>query len=144
VSNRFFAMPSERNRLLGLQLYKYGVKGFLQWGHNFWYSQFSRREIDPFKESDAGKAFPSGDAYVVYPGENGAPLNSLRLKVFYDALQDMRALQLLESLCGREKTLALLEKGLDVPLTFKFRPPEEEWLLQKRAEINEAITLYTR
>jgi len=56
----------------------------------------------------------------------------------------MRALQLLESLCGREKTLALLEKGLDVPLTFKFRPPEEEWLLQKRAEINEAITLYTR
>lgn len=144
VSNRFFAMPSERNRLLGLQLYKYDVKGFLQWGHNFWYSQFSRREIDPFKESDAGKAFPSGDAYVVYPGENGAPLNSLRLKVFYDALQDMRALQLLESLCGREKTLAILENGLDKPLSFRFCPPAEEWLLKKRAEINEAIKLYTR
>ena len=32
VSNRFFAMPSERNRILGLQLNKYNVKVFLHWG----------------------------------------------------------------------------------------------------------------
>ncbi|HOU10086.1 MAG TPA: DUF4091 domain-containing protein [Clostridiales bacterium] len=139
VSNRFFAMPSQRNRVLGMQLYKFGVKGFLQWGHNFWYAQFSKREINPFEESDAGKAFPSGDAFAVYPGENGAPLNSLRLKVFYDALQDMRALQLLESLVGRDKTLALLEQGLGEPLTFSSYPHSEDWQLDKRRQINEAI-----
>lgn len=139
VSNRFFAMPSQRNRVLGFQLYKYDVKGFLQWGHNFWYSQYSVREINPFEESDAGKAFPSGDAYVVYPGDDGTPLNSLRLKVFYDALQDMRALQLLESFVGKEKTLALLEEGLSEPITFTSYPRSEDWHLAKREQINMEI-----
>lgn len=139
VSNRFFSMPSLRNRILGLQLYKFDVKGFLQWGHNFWYSQYSIREINPFEESDAGKAFPSGDAYVVYPGEDGKPLNSLRLKVFYDALQDLRALQLLESLIGREKVIAILEEGLETSITFKEYPHEDAWLLNKRARINAEI-----
>jgi hypothetical protein len=139
VSNRFFAMPSQRNRVLGMQLYKFDVKGFLQWGHNFWYAQFSKRPVNPFEESDAGKAFPSGDAYVVYPGDNGIPLNSLRLKVFYDALQDMRALQLLESLIGREKTLALVESGIPEPISFKTYPHSEDWQLEKREQINAVI-----
>jgi len=139
VANRFFAMPSQRSRVLGMQLYKFNVKGFLQWGYNFWYAQFSKREVNPFEESDAGKAFPSGDAYVVYPGDNGAPLNSLRLKVFYDALQDMRALQLLESLIGRQKTLTLLEDGLPEPISFRVYPHSEDWQLEKREQINAAI-----
>jgi len=139
VSNRFFSMPSQRNRVLGMQMYKFDVKGFLQWGHNFWYAQFSKREVNPFEESDAGKAFPSGDAFVVYPGEDGAPLNSLRLKVFYDALQDMRALQLLESLIGIEKTITLLESGLDQEITFKSYPHSDDWQLEKREQINAAI-----
>ncbi len=139
VANRFFAMPSQRNRVLGMQLYKFDVKGFLQWGHNFWYAQFSKRTLNPFEESDAGKAFPSGDAFVVYPGDDGHPLNSLRLKVFYDALQDMRALQLLEHLAGRNKALALLEEKLDEPLTFRTYPRSEEWQLSKREQINAAI-----
>lgn len=139
VSNRYFSMPSQRNRVLGMQLYKFDVKGFLQWGHNFWYSQYSIREINPFEESDAGKAFPSGDAYVVYPGENGTPLNSIRMKVFYDALQDMRALQLLECLTGRENTLELLEEGLSESITFNSYPHSEEWQLEKREQINAAI-----
>ena len=65
VPNRFFAMPSARNRILGTLLYKYNATGFLQWGYNYWYSQFSKHEIDPFTVTDAGKAFPSGDAFVV-------------------------------------------------------------------------------
>lgn len=139
VANRFFAMPSQRNRVLGMQLYKFDVKGFLQWGHNFWYAQFSKRTLNPFEESDAGKAFPSGDAYVVYPGDDGHPLNSLRLKVFYDALQDMRALQLLEHLTGRKKALALLEEKLDEPISFRTYPRSEDWQLSKREQINAAI-----
>jgi len=138
VSNRFFSMPSQRNRVLGYQMYRFGVKGFLQWGYNFWYSRLSAREIDPFTESDADGYFPSGDSYVVYPGDGGQPLVSLRFKVFYDAIQDMRALQLLESLIGREKTVALLEAGTD-GITFKSYPRDDEWHLRKREEINRAI-----
>ncbi len=75
----------------------------------------------------------------MYPGEDGKPLNSLRLKVFYDALQDLRALQLLESLIGREKVIAILEEGPETSITFKEYPHEDAWLLNKRARINAEI-----
>lgn len=143
VANRFFSMPSERNRILGVQLYKFHVAGFLQWGYNFWYSENSLNPIDPFSVTDGGKAWPSGDPFVVYPGENGEPLVSLRLKVFREALQDMRALQLLESLSGEKEVVGLLEEGLDTPITFSAYPKSDEWLFLKREEINHKIRQYS-
>ncbi len=139
VSNRFFSMPSARNRVLGYQLYKFGVKGFLHWGYNFWNTRYSKRPVDPFTETDAGGAFSSGDAFVVYPAADGTPLRSLRLSVFNDGLQDMRALQLLESLVGREKTMEILEQGTESPITFASFPHSDEWLLGRREAINDAI-----
>lgn len=139
VSNRFFAMPSERNRVLGLQLYKFNVKGFLHWGYNFYYTQYSKAIINPFEVSDAGGKFQSGDSFVVYPGENREPLDSLRLHVFYDAFQDMLALQLLESKIGYEKTLALVEQGLEKPLSFTEYPHDARWLENVRERVNAAI-----
>lgn len=139
LPNRMFSQPSQRSRVLGVLLYKYDAQGFLQWGHNFWYSQYSKHPIDPFKVTDAGNAFPSGDAFVVYPGKNGEPLNSLRHKVFLDAFQDLRALRLLESKKGRKYVLNLIEKGLDTPLTFRTYPHESQWLLNLREEINNEI-----
>ncbi|NYE03500.1 hypothetical protein F4694_000219 [Bacillus niacini] len=138
VSNRFFNMPSFRNRVLGMQLYKFNVSGFLHWGYNFWYSQYSKKPIDPFKITDANYSFPSGDAFLVYPGEDG-PIESIRLEVLNEALQDLRALQLLESLVGREQVLALLEEGLDQELTFDQYPRNYEWYLLKREQINNKI-----
>ena len=139
VSNRFFNMPSARNRIIGVQLYKYNIAGFLQWGYNFWYSQYSIHPIDPFKVTDAGKAFPSGDAFTVYPGEDG-PLESIRLEVFYEALQDLRALKHLEELVGRDTVIKLLEDGLETPITFTQYPKDAQWLLNKREEINQMIS----
>lgn len=140
VSNRFFAMPSERNRVLGLQLYKYNVKGFLHWGYNFYYTQYSKAVIDPFETADAGGNFQAGDSFVVYPGENGMPLDSLRLHVFYDGIQDMLALKLLESKIGYDKTLAIVENGLEKPLTFTEYPHSARWLEHIREEVNTAIS----
>ena len=139
LPNRMFAEPSSRNRVLGVLLYKYNAKGFLQWGHNFWYAQYSKHPIDPYKTTDAGGGFPSGDAFVVYPGEGGVPLNSLRHLVFADAFQDARALKLLESLTNREYVLKLIEKDLDIPLSFTTYPHEKSWLLKLRSVINEEI-----
>ncbi len=139
LPNRMFSQPSQRNRVLGVLLYKYETKGFLQWGHNFWYSQYSKYPIDPYKVTDADGAFPSGDAFVVYPGKDGKPLNSLRHIVFFDAIQDLRALKLLESLTSRKYVLNLIEQGLDVPLSFETYPHEQEWLLDLRARINNEI-----
>ena len=139
VSNRFFSMPSARNRVLGLQLYKFDVRGFLHWGYNFYFSQYSKGLIDPYKVTDAGGSFSSGDSFLVYPGENGEPLDSLRLHVFYNGLEDMLALKLLESKIGKEKTDAILEEGLEKPLTFRDYPHSADWLLKTRERINRAI-----
>ncbi|MFD2331025.1 DUF4091 domain-containing protein [Cohnella sp. GCM10020058] len=138
VANRFFHMPSYRNRILGIQLYKFNAAGFLHWGYNFWNSQFSKYSIDPYKVTDAGCAFPSGDAFVVYPGEDG-PLESLRLVVLHDALQDLRALRLLESKIGKEETLRLVEEGLTQAITFEDYPRDADWLLSLRERVNERI-----
>ncbi len=48
----------------------------------------------------------------MYPGEEG-PVESIRLEVLQEAMQDLRALQLLESLVGRERVLELIEEGLE-------------------------------
>lgn len=143
VPNRFFHMPSARNRVLGVLLYKFSVEGLLHWGYNFYNAQYSLRAIDPYRVTDAGHAFPSGDPFIVYPGEEGA-VESLRLVVLNEALEDLRALELLESLAGREEAMAVVEEGLSAPLAFDEYPRSDEWLLGLRKRVNEAIARRTR
>lgn len=137
VSNKFFSMPSARNRIIAGQLYKYNIVGFLHWGYNFYYSQYSLREIDPYFVTDAGGAFPSGDAFSVYPAENGMPAPSLRQLVFMEALQDLRAFELLESLTDKETVMKLIEE--DGEITFSKYPREDSYILTLREKVNALI-----
>lgn len=139
VANRFMAMPSARNRILGIQLYKFGIEGFLHWGFNFYNTQYSLEQINPYAVTDAGAAFPSGDAFLVYPGEDHKPEESLRLMVLFHAMQDIRALELLESLIGREAVIREIEKGLDKELTFARYPVSDTWILDLRRRVNRMI-----
>lgn len=139
VSNQFFVFPSVRNRMLGMQMYMFHISGFLHWGFNFWYSQLSKKSIDPFRVTDADKGFPSGDPFQVYPGEDG-PIESIRLEVFFEALQDLRALKLLESLVGRDEVFDLLESDLEEPLTFRNYPLDDHWFIQTREAVNRRIS----
>ena len=138
LPNRFFALPSIKARILGVLLYKYNCTGFLQWGFNFYYSQHSKREIDPFKETDAGGAFPAGDAFVVYPGENGTPLSSLRQKVFYDGFQDISALRALEEKYSREYVLDFITEALG-DISFTSYPLDNETFLAFREKLCEKL-----
>lgn len=137
VSNRFFSLPSGRNRILGVQAYLYGLKGFLHWGYNFYFTQYSKKLIDPYAVTDAGRAFPSGDPFSVYPYEDGC-IESLRLKVFREGLEDYRALCLLEEKQGREAVLQLLA-GLSEKITFEEYPVEPEFFHSLRKEIGKAL-----
>lgn len=137
LSNRFFGMPLSATRIIGLQLFKYGIEGFLQWGFNFYNSQFSLRSIDPFAVTDADSAFPSGDSFTVYPGENGA-VESVRSEVFYEALQDMRALNLLSNLIGKSSTISLIEKNFGI-INFTDYPRGTEYMLKLRKIINDRL-----
>ena len=137
VSNRFFSMPSARNRIIAYQLYKYDVAGFLHWGYNFWNDRYSTKILDPFRQTDAIGWFPSGDAYLVYPGKDGHPLTSIRIKVFQQALYDLRAMKMLESLSSKEEVLQLIDP--QNTMTFSKYPHGSEYILDSRKKINEAI-----
>lgn len=139
VSNRFFCNDSLRTRVIGYQMYKFDIKGFLHWGYNFYYTQLSKSLIDPFQVSDAGGKFPSGDSYVVYPSKDGTPYHSIRLKVFYDALQDMAALNALEKLTNKQTCIDIIEQNGKHSLTFTEYPHKDEWMLSSREKINYTI-----
>lgn len=141
VPNRFFNFPSARNRIMGILMYKYDIAGFLHWGFNFWYSQYSiNQKLDPYKDPDAGQAFCGGDAFMVYPGEQG-PVDSIHYEVFREGLQDLRALRLLESIIGREATISMLEDDLNYKLKMTEYPREASWLLNMREKINMKLNL---
>ena len=111
VANRFIAQPSVRNRVLGRQLFAFDAPGFLHWGYNFWWAQFSLHPIDPFEDTCAGGPFFGGDAFAVYPGADGTPWLSLRHRVFAQAMADHRALTWLAELTDRPSAKALIDEG---------------------------------
>ena len=110
VSNRFFSMPGARTRMIGTQMFKFNIGGFLQWGYNFYYNQRSRDLINPYVETTGEDWVESGDAFIVYPGFNGKPLESIRLVSFNEGLQDLRAMKLCESLYGHDAVVEAIEK----------------------------------
>lgn len=134
VPNRFIVQPGARTRILGALLYKFRLAGFLQWGYNFYNSQVSLYQIDPYRVTDAGGAFPSGDPFIVYPGADGRPEESQRLMLMDEAMGDYCALYELERLAGREKVLEILGD-----MTFDRYPGDEGFLLNMRARVNEEI-----
>lgn len=138
VSNRYFSMPSARNRAIGVQFWKFNIKGFLQWGYNFYNSFLSFTKINPFLTTDGDGFVPSGDTCSVYPGREETPLPSLREVVFFDALQDMRALYLLESFIGKDAALAIVENGIE-PVLFNRFPYSRDFVLGLRERINAEI-----
>lgn len=144
VSNMFMAMPSARNRILGVQLFRYDLEGFLHWGYNFYGAQYSDYQVDPYEITDGDGFSPAGDCFQVYPARNGEPEESIRLMVTFHALQDLRALRWLEALSGREEVLRLVNDGLSEPLTFRNYPRDGKYLLDLRQKVNRAIAEKTQ
>lgn len=125
--NRFMDTPLPKIRMTGMLFYRLGAKGFLHWGFNYWH-KMEREEIgDPF--NDASNALwpdiPYGDPFVIYPGPDGQPMDSIRWEVFAEALQDYAILQS----AGIKPGDVLLD---DIKSYAKF-PKNEEWL-QKTLE----------
>lgn len=138
TTNTFMAMSSPRTRILAPMLYQYEIAGFLQWGFNFYYSQYSIYPIDPWVITDGDGFAPAGDTFQVYPGPKGQPVESIRMMVCAHAMQDLRAMQWLESLAGREAVMGLLREELG-EMDFKHYPLEGEKQLRLRERINREI-----
>ena len=108
----------------------------MQWGYNFYNSQHSYYPINPYLSSNCDYFAQCGDGFSVWPAQDGTAYESLRLSVFSDAIDDMRALQLCESIYGREQTVKFLEEDIDRPLKFADYPRCEEYILETRKKID--------
>lgn len=141
--NRFIDMPSYRCRVMGANLFKYNIRGLFHFGFNYYFkrekSGGTSTVINPMFMTDAGNAIQGGNGFVVYPGEDGQPIESIRLSNTYDALQDIRAMKLLESYIGHEEVVKLIEDCAKMELKFNVYPKNAEFLLEMRKRINEKI-----
>jgi len=123
--NRLLDTPLPKLRMAGWLFYRFGVRGFLHWGYNYWYKSQTQELIDPFTVTD-GLRWPGwayGDTSQVYPGPAG-PLDSIRWEVFAESLQDYALLQTL----GIARDGALLAPLRD----FDDFPKQARWLRAAR------------
>ena len=95
--------------------------------------------IDPYQVTDSDGAFPSGDPFLVYPGPDGIPEESLRIMLIDEAFADLRAMKLLESLTDRETVLSCLEEESAGEITFKEYPRCAEYIARVRENVNKRI-----
>ena len=127
VGNRYLAQPSYRNRILGLQIYKFGCEGFLHWGFNFYNSRKSVKVLNPYMYTGGDQGFPSGDPFSVYPIDD-AVVPSLRAVIFREALQDIEICRTLEGYIGREAVIAMIDEAAGEPVTFSCYPRNSRYI----------------
>jgi len=75
-------------RIIPWLCWKYDIKGFLYWCVNFWMLE------DPFKNAHNTKWEQNGNGLLFYPGKDG-PIESLRMEIFRDGMEDYEYIQLL-------------------------------------------------
>lgn len=138
ISLRHMAVPPWRNRSMGIQLYKYGIKGFLHWGFNFYNSILSFHKINPFLTTSADKTMTSGGNFCVYPAPNGAWL-SPRALVFYEGLQDIAACKLLEEYVGKDEVVRIIDEEAGMEITFCEYPSNSDFLPRLRIRIAQEL-----
>lgn len=127
---RLFDTPLAKIRMSGLLFYKLDAKGFLHWGHNYWFIFCTPDIGDPFNQPDiaAWPGLPYGDPFVVYPGPDG-PLDSIRWEVFAESLQDYALMQS----AGIDQNDPMFDEIKD----YANFPKSEEWFNQVRTKILE-------
>lgn len=138
LSNRLIINKPEENRMLGIQLYMHNIKGFLHWAYNYYYDLLSSGMYDP-KVNACGYNGLAGSAYLVYPANNGTALQSTRQKVFFDAINDIRALELLEKVKGKEFCRSFVESYFG-EVTFRTVSPKPMQIAIFREELNKIVS----
>ena len=141
--NFFIDYPAISHRMLFWMTYKYDLDGMLYWATTYWVK-------DVWQEAESwGGA--NGDGSLMYWDEKG-PVNSLRLEVIRDGVQDYDYLKILEQKTNQlkafgkpedselikesEAILALPDTLIRTPMDFE-RSPEK--LISARKKVGEQI-----
>lgn len=138
-SNCYVAMPSWRTRSIGMQLFKYNIHGFLHWGYNYYNNRASGDAINPFLDLGGEDWVPAGDTFIVYPDQDGTPLESVRAITLDEAMQDVRAMRAAEALTSHEEVVRVMEEALKDEITFERCARSADEMLRVRKAVNDLI-----
>lgn len=117
--NIFLKSPLLESRLIGWFTYYMELDGFLRWSYGIWPGNvYENASYKPEK-------WAAGDMFFVYPGRNGKPLESLRLKNLLYGLQDYSLLKEAEKIKGRNYLERMLSKALGDKDQMTFVPDRE-------------------
>ncbi len=93
--------------------------------------------------TSAGGRFPSGDAFIVYPSENGA-YSSLRGKVLFDAITDIRICQTLERYIGKDAVIKLIDDMAGFDVRFDDYPRDKRYIINLHNKMVELIDGFSK
>ena len=95
--------------------------------------------VHPYVELSGKNWVPAGDTFSVYPAPDGTAYESVRLLLFHDAIQDIRAMELCETLYSHAEVVAAIEEELGTELRFSVCAKSTEQMLRIRRRINDMI-----
>lgn len=106
--NLFIEYPAVDARAIGWLTYRYGISGFEYWGLNQWGENTGVRDWANFRSGETRTRWrrtkwPWGDGWLLYPGENGEPLTSIRFENLRDGFEDSELLSQLAGQAGRDR-----------------------------------------
>lgn len=112
--NIFLDSPLIESRIKGWFTYYCNLDGFLRWAYGVW-------PKDLFNNATYKKEkWKAGDMFLVYPGKDMKPMDSVRCKNLLFGIQDFIILKDIESKLGRENINIELEKLLGKKYEMKF------------------------
>ena len=138
-SNRFIAQSSPVTRSLGMQMFKFNVHGFLHWGINYYGGGDCGGYTLPYLDQSAQNWVSAGDSFTLYPAMNGTAYESIRAVVMQQALQDIRAMQLCESLYSHAEVVSTIEAVFGKELHFNTCAQDIDTMEAIREKINAMI-----
>ena len=103
--------------------------------YNYYYARMSQGFFDPQVDPTYYKNLV-GCTYLVYFDRDGSPMSSLREKQMRDAMNDYRALMLLDSLVGKERVLSICEGVLGAPIDIYTLPADGAQMIELRNTVN--------
>ena len=127
-----------------MQLYKYNITGFLHWGFNYYNNRASGDAINPYLDLGGEDWVPAGDTFIVYPSQDGTPLESIRSITMDEAMQDIRAMRLAEEYTSHRAVVKAMEDALGREITFDRCTESADEMLRVRSAVNKIIAQYAK
>ena len=98
--NTFITSPLLESRFLGWFTAHFGLDGFLRWAFTCW-------PADPWRRpAFRSPHWPPGDMFLVYPGQDGRPVRSLRTELLLLGIQDFELIALAREVARADSTVA--------------------------------------